>query len=417
MKLFFQVERRETTRGQAVMVAVIFLMLISLSVIAGSSLLALRESAAGRVNADGKQSYFIAEAGVEDVAYRILRGKQVSPQEVLVLNGMTATTTTTDAGIDKEIIAQGTAHSAVRKVKMRINPQGSTAQFFYGLQVGAGGMTMGNGTIITGNVYSNGDIHGNAKNSNTITGTAIAAGDHLIEKITISGNASASRFDSCGVGGTATYVSQWTDCTGTTAVASSPAPPVAFPISSDQIVDWESDAVAGGSQGDTSVGANGTLTLGPKKITGDITLGNGATLIVSGTLWIGGKINFGTNNTIRLDPAYGAKSGIVIIDGAIAPNNGAVLQGSGTSGSYLTLLDRFGPGIAIDIGNHALGVILYAPNGTVNAGNGLNIRAVTASAITFGNNETITYDAGLANANFTAGPAGRYSIDQWQEVP
>lgn len=71
---------------------------------------------------------------------------------------------------------------------------------------------------------------------------------------------------------------------------------------------------------------------------------------------------------------------------------------------------------AVDIHNNATGVIFYAPNGMVNLHNGVNVTEVTAYKLRLDNTAIITYESGLANANFSSGPGASWQINDWKEV-
>lgn len=412
-------DRDRYRNGQAAFIAVFFLVLISLGVITGFSLLALRESDIVRIRINAAESYFLAEAGVEDVFVRMTKGMPYSVEEQVALAGGRATTA---VGYDAAtqittISAEGNASQSIRKVAINLAPSSKKVSFVYGVQVGAGGLSMGNGTVIEGNIYSNGDIHGSGAGASTITGTAIAAGNHIIEDVTVSQNASADRFDDCAVAGTATYFSQWTSCTGTAQVGSTPPPVASYPLSDAQIMDWKSTAEAGGTQGTVTIGNGESMTLGPKKIAGDINFGNNGVLTLTGTVWVTGSINFGNNDTLQLSSSYGILSGIVIVDGQVTIGNNVVLHGSGTSGSYLMLLDSYtGAGDAITVNNNTTGAILYAPDDFISIGNNLNLREAVGYGLILGNNSTVTYEAGLASSNFSSGPSGGYDVKSWKEI-
>src|SRR3989338_3007909 len=63
---------------------------------------------------------------------------------------------------------------ATKQVKVRATIDDTTISFNYGVQVGAGGVSMGNSAQITGSVYSNGPITGAL--FSRVTGTAYSAG-------------------------------------------------------------------------------------------------------------------------------------------------------------------------------------------------------------------------------------------------
>ena len=157
-------------------------------------------------------------------------------------------------------------------------------------------------------------------------------------------------------------------------------------------------------------------SLGPKKITGNLTINNNANLTMSGTLWVQGNMVVSNNAVISLHPSYGAGEGVIIVDGTITINNNAYFNGSGTAGSYLMVLSTSSSPSAITLGNNGGAVILYAANGTVSLSNNASAKALNGKYINLSNNVSIIYDSGLVNSNFTNGPSGGWNINSWQEV-
>ena len=406
------------TGGQAFLITVILILFSLLVLISIASTVAIRQARISELDFKSKRSYFLSESGIEDALYRAKRGKFLPASYSISLYGAVTTITVTNTFEGKEILSGANMRGVYRSIKSTIK-QGTGASFFYGIQVGDLGLVMGNNATIIGNVYSNGDIDGGLVSSSIITGTAISAGNHLTRDVRVNGDAYSQRFDNCSVGGTAHYVTSFTNCTASsTVVDANPQPNGVFPITQAQIDGWKNDAVAGGTLSGFSIGNNSSATLGPQRIIGNITLGNNSVLTLTGTVWVTGTVVFGNNDTLRLDSlTYGNLSGMLIADGAIDLGNTANLEGTGQPESYLMLLSTFGPSDAIDIGNSAASAIFYAPNGVIDIGNNLNLRQATARGLRLGNNASITYEAGLANLNFFSGPSGGFDITSWVEVP
>lgn len=192
--------------------------------------------------------------------------------------------------------------------------------------------------------------------------------------------------------------------------------PLDFPVSEAQISDWQDAAVTGGTySGNYSLSGSSTATLGPTKITGNLTLSNSAILTVSGTLWVTGNLSLSNTSRIRLSSSYGSQSGVIIVDGTISTSNSADFAGSGTTGSYLMLLTTSSASPAINIANSAGTVILYAPYGIIQFSNSATVKEAVGKGVTMANTATLTYDSGLANINFTSGPGGTYNVNSWNE--
>jgi len=191
---------------------------------------------------------------------------------------------------------------------------------------------------------------------------------------------------------------------------------VAMPISDQNILDWKSEAEAGGTHSGDYILDDDSGSLGPKKITGNLTVINNADLTVEGTLWVQGNMIVENNATVRLSSSYGTSEGVVVADGTIDIENNAVFAGSGSSGSYLMTLSTSTSTEAIDLENNGGSVILYAANGTVNLSNNASAKALNGKRINLNNNVTVIYDSGLTNSNFVNGPSGAWSISSWREV-
>lgn len=190
---------------------------------------------------------------------------------------------------------------------------------------------------------------------------------------------------------------------------------IAMPISEQNILDWKEAAETGGTySGDYTISSN--TTLGPKKITGNLTLDGGKTLTMSGTIWVEGNFVMGNNSIMKLASGYGSAEGVIVVDGTITISNNATFQNSGTDGSYIMALSTSSSSSAINLSNNGGAVSLYAANGTINISNNGTAKSLIGHYIHLNNNAIITYDDGLANANFVSGPSGSWNISSWKEA-
>ena len=171
-------EKRHVIRknsGQAALIAVIFMMAIMLSAIFGVILLSLKEARVAGNNYKSRNSFFAAEAGIDDAIYRLLRGKNLSSSYAVSLNGATADINVTNVSNNtRRIISSGDASGANRALSAEIVTGTDNVNFFYGVQVGDGGLLMGNNAVVNGNIYSNGNIEGD--NGAVVTGDVVVAG-------------------------------------------------------------------------------------------------------------------------------------------------------------------------------------------------------------------------------------------------
>lgn len=451
--------------GQAVLITILFFLLTSSALLLAFSSIALRETNSSRRDLRSKQSYFLSEAGMEDILWRIRSGKQYDLNEAVSLDGRTAVVSVTSSGKDRTVESSGDIASAIRRLRIIVQ-SGVGIAFPYGLQAGAGGLFMENSSRLIGSVYSAGNITGN--NTPEITGDAFAAAGSIIDDIyNIGGQARAHAITESAIAGSATSTTSITDSTISTnayadsvsgsdisgmlfyctsqsgnsiglppAVQSCPPPNdlpvIPFPLTDQQISDWEAAAEAGGIHTSPCpyVLSDGITTLGPRKINCDFTVQNDAIVIVRGPIWVAGNVNIQNSTRLELDPAYGATSEVLIADNPsnrttsskITVQNSAQVLGSGTSGSYLMLISQNnsaeigGNEIAITPKNFTDASIYYAHHGKILIENNTSLKEVTAYAIHMKNSAQLTYELGLANANFTAGPTGGWSITTWNEV-
>ena len=401
-----KIQNSKQKNGQAAITAVIFLLVIMLSVFSAVSGFAFKEAKAAEKNFRSRITFFSAEAGVDDAVYRLKRGKNVSSSFSISLNGSISTTTVSDVLGYKQIVSSGEFLESFRFLRSTlINGEG--VAFFYGAHVGQGGLHMSNTSQINGSVFSNGVIDG--ANSAKITGDAVAVG--VISDMTIgsstAGTAIAPSFSNVTVHGLA-CPNQYCEVENSEVEN--------FPISDFQITNWKNTAAAGGTfSGNYNLSGSQTAILGPKKITGNLTLSNNTIVILTGPLWVQGNIILSNSAVIILDVSYGSNSEVVVADGTFSTSNSANYQGSGP-GSYVVLITTSSNGNAISINNSAGSLIAYAPNGTANVSNIAQLKQITANRVNMSNNSALNYESGLQNVNFVSGPSGGWTISEWKEV-
>jgi len=125
-----------------------------------------------------KQALNLSEAGV-DLAVRELNANGNYSGETFTLGQGEITITVSGSGSNRTIeattyIPNSTNPRAQRTVRAQAQIDSEEVEFFYGIQVGGGGLSMQNSTRVNGNVYSNGNITGN--NTPVITGDVVVAG-------------------------------------------------------------------------------------------------------------------------------------------------------------------------------------------------------------------------------------------------
>jgi len=381
------------------------------------------------------EAIYASESGVEDALLRIVDDTKSLPAAnpyTLQVGASTASTTIgSEIGGSRTITSLGSRRSRARKASLSITFNTESVNFFFGAQVGAGGVSMGNGSKIEGNLFSNGSVEGGG----TITDSLTIAGDgNNMKDVTVGGDAVAySCTDSTITGSLLHVVGGVVDgCTaggGITSQATSTAP-IALPISTSTISNWKQDAINGGtiSAGDFNPPKDSTSIIGPGVIVGDMILKNGQIVILTGTVYVQGDIDIDDGKaSITLSAQYGSNSGIMLTDGWIHIKNNAFLAGSGQEGSNLMILTTSGcdgtssvgcthHNAAVDLHNNASGAIIYAGDGFVHLHNNVEVKEITAYKLELTNNAVIKYESGLANSMFSSGPSGGWQISSWIEI-
>ena len=245
----------------------------------------------------------------------------------------------------------------------------------------------------------------------------------LVSGVTVGGEAWANTVTGSTVTGTI-YCQVGTS--NNKACDTSRADPVqqAWPISEGNIQEWKDQATAGGATSSISLSGSQNLTLNSIKVNGDISLSNSSYIYIQGTVYVTGNITLSNDAQIRVHPSLGSSGAIIVTDGRVSTSNNGLFNGSGTSGSYIMVVTTStcptgtgcSGGNAIEINNNSGSVILNAQNGTLKFTNNAAAKQATARKIIMNNNTSVTYEAGLANPNFTTGPSGTWTIDTWKEV-
>lgn len=449
--------------GQALLTTVIFLLFISTALMFGLSTVALSEIRASRGEENSLKSFVLAEAGVEDLSYRIQSGKQYSSPESLTLDGATTVTTVTNLdAATRQVVSSGNVLSRVRSVETLLTSTNG-ASFHYGTQIGDGGLEMDNSSRVNGSVYSNGNIVGN--NEPRITGDAFAAVSSTVSGMTVDGNARANRLEDNAIGGSATsstviyrgsvgihgYADTFsggtisgnayynTSVSATTTVdglkiQESPAPAnlpkLDMPISDALLDQWENEAAANGitNCSGTYEPPNGSTLQG--KYTCNIEIDGTKIVTLTGALWVSGNFDMANSAQLKLAPSFGSFSSVVIADNTgnrttsskISVSNSAQILGSGQAGSYIMVVSRNnsaelgGDETAIEVGNSSAAAIYYAPHGLISLQNNVNLKEATSWKMHLKNSATVTYEGGLANVQFSSGPTGGFKLQSWTEI-
>src|SRR3989338_7461901 len=406
-------------RGFIASITTLLVLIFILSIATSMSVLVFGRQRISTNTVNSTQSYYTAEAGVEDSLLRLKNNPQMSPLSYsLTINNSTANVVIPAiVGGSRNISSLGSKIGLTKKTEVVYTLDSEGVSFFYGAQIGEGGLQMSNSSRINGSVFSNGNVAGSG--SATIENDVIVAGNgHTLSGMRVKGNATVYSCLNSTIDGNLTYVSGGTNtCTvgGSIVVQSDEIESQPMPISQSQITEWKNDALAGGTMGNVTLSGSQTMSLGPKKINGNLSISNSAVLTLTGTVHVTGNITISNSAKIKLASSYGSLSGVIIADGTISPSNSSALQGSGQTGSYLLVLSTNTSNSAIAVGNSASGAIFYTSAGGISVSNSFSAREVTGYKLIMSNSATITYESGLANVFFSSGPTGGWKVTDWQE--
>ncbi len=206
-----------------------------------------------------------------------------------------------------------------------------------------------------------------------------------------------------------------------TSQGSPPSQPL--PFSEANMQAWKDEALTGGTtSGNVTVGWAGA-TLGPQKITGNLLVNGGGTLILNGPLWVVGTVTLTGGGKLQLPSGYASYSETIISDSRISIAGGGSV-GSGSSGSYLFLVSTSkcpndigcSGASAISISGGAGAIAANAQYGNVALSGGAAINAAVGDSISITGGSTVTYDQGLASPSFQSGPSGGWNLQDWTEI-
>lgn len=169
-KFFVFSSRSGLKEGYAAITMTILVLVVSLTIISSFTFFALKEVAVNRAYIKSIEAHYISESGLEDLTYRIILGKQFLSSEVLSVGAGSTTITVVQNGNQRIIRSEGIRDNYQQNLETRVDLVTTGANFFYGVQVDAGGVTMLNGAQVNGNLFSNGSISGGE-----VTGNATVA--------------------------------------------------------------------------------------------------------------------------------------------------------------------------------------------------------------------------------------------------
>ena len=161
-------------QGVAMLIVVLALLTFGILLVVAGAFLVVSETKTAIAARASSEALSAAEAGAEEVIMRVRENLPIPGTIGVTVGNAQATVTTTVNGNQYTVVADGVRGSLGRTVQVQFEKSTTLSQFFYGIQVGDGGLEMENNASVNGNIFSNGNITGD--NGSTITGDAIVAG-------------------------------------------------------------------------------------------------------------------------------------------------------------------------------------------------------------------------------------------------
>ncbi len=372
--------------GQIIIVGIIFLAVV---LTMASSLFSrvssfMSFSSASVVN---EQATNLAEAGLEKALWQLNQTAGSYTGEADTTLGSTGTFTVSIANNGsnlKTITATGFIPSSIkprskRTIKVDAAIDSQQISFHYAVQVGTGGVSMQNSSIINGTVYTLGNITGSG--SSIINGDAFAVGTISSPDPTI--------------------------------LKPPPHPgqsnPPDMPTIDYQY--WQDEATAGGvtNCSGTCTFSSGTPNLGPRKYIGNLTLQNTAAAVMNGPIYVTGNVTIQNSATLKLNNSFGSSGSVLVTDGKVTTqNSGGFTPTNANPKGYILVVTSSIANDAIKVQNSGVNAIFYALAGGADLANTAQVSALVANKLEMENSASLTYDQGLANANFTSGPGASW---------
>jgi len=395
-----------------------------------------------------KQSYVLADGIVQDMAYRLVAGKELDATETFTTGGLSTTGTLTYDSTNEMYVltTESVLRNNYRGARLELLDE-SSARFNFGVQSGNGGFVMSNSAEIYGNLFSNGTVEGGG--SSMVYGDVISAGPAgYVDGVHATGSVWSHEIASGEFDGDAYYQTINLGSTvvgGTLNPGSSDRATTSLPIP-NTLVDIHkastTEAIVAGSgtliastsaqcsSGTYIIDTDTTFT-NPTKIECDVVVDKkSTTLTLQDTLWVEGNLTFQSGPTTEIDPATSTRSVLVIVDdesdrttsSKIDIGNGSDFTTTGSGRSYIVLLsmnndaENGGTEEAITVAQSSNGnMVIYAGHGLVVLQNKIELHEVTGYRIEMGNNSTITYESGLLDISFTSGPPNGFVFGRWSE--
>ncbi len=330
------------------------------------------------------------------------------------------------------VLASGTLSSSLvstsydwEEITFTANPV-LTAGTTYWIVIDANTSSSNYYTIGANNTYANGQAK-IGRHSNTWNNTTPSGLDAYV-RIYIGSNeegvSGESEWNRLTVGSAYAYKASFVNSTGALycqvgtlnnkACDTSRADPVieSNPVNSSAVSAWKDEADNSVHTGNYVMNDSSTATLGPKKITGNMSIGGSATLRVSGTIWVEGNLVIDGSATMLPNST---DNYAIVVDGTISLGGSAQILGSSESHILLVSLSSADP--AVTISGSADDTVVSAPNGGLLVEGSGKVNVAAADHISLTGSAQIEYDPDVSQFDLESGSSGgEFQLKSWKET-
>lgn len=380
-------------KGQVMIIALVFLAVVL--IIASSLFSRVADFIRfGSNSVQNEQAIELADAGIDYATQRLndtagaypnVSGEGTDTQTLPT--GQVVIQVTSGGTNLKKITATGyipnqSSPRAKRTVKADIVVSGESISFRYAVQTDEGGVTMSQSATIKGSIYSNASISAGNGNQQAIEGDAFAVGTIESPPIDIGGLKRENQ-------------------------PSKDPPTVNYDFWKNQ-ANKNNDPITCNPKCTIS----NSTTIGPKKYIGDLEITNNAYVTLNGPVYVTGNFSMSQGETtLKLADAFGSNNTVLIIDGLASLTQGGKFEPTTANPKgYIMLVTTSTSDQALTLSQSGATAIFYALEGGAELSQSANVTSLVAYKLTMTQSSTLSYDTGLADAQFTTGPGGSWQV-------
>ena len=393
MKVKCQVSNVKCQRGQVMIIALVFLAVVL--IIASSLFTRVADFIRfGSNSVQNEQATNLADAGLDYATQRLNDLARAYPNQLgegtdtqTLSTGEVVITVVNKSQNLRIITATGyipnqASPRAKRTVKADVIVSGESISFRYAVQTDEGGVMMSQSATIKGSIYSNANISAGGGNQQTIEGDAFSVG--TIESPPIS------------IGGLKRENQPLKD-----------PPTVNYDFWKNQ-ANKNNDAMTCTPKCTIS----DPTTIGPRKYIGDLEITNNVLVTLNGPVHVTGNFTMSQGGTIlKLAEGFGSNNTVLIIDGLATLTQGGNFEPTTANPKgYIMLVTTSTSDQALTLSQSGATAIFYALEGGAELSQSADVTSLVANKLTMTQSSTLSYDTGLADAQFTTGPGGSWQV-------